>query len=410
MNQYNVNWVLKLYDLNGNSVTGDDMDGLDATNQIRRAFNRVWTVNLNSFDQLDFSLYLNDPMAAQISRGLNVVKLYRTITAPDDTVILDGTDSPCFAGVVGYTNKVGSTNQMDISCYSPLWRLQFHFHILNHYLLDNPDTGEIWTQSELMWKLIDLVDQAFGGDSHTGISLGALGVDYPDEPQIGPYLVPKGGNTWSIIFQDLMLRPSSPDILPGYVHSEGDENMMEFNTYLKRGIDRGTDTYFLYRSQVGDHKANLDDLEESVQLTPGSFANYLWVIGAGGPNSGRYSVASDPSDDGDGYGNIGVYMTTIDHDEITTYPQLGPIADAALAQMKSPVATYTVTVSPASNIFWDIDFTMGDVVHLIGDKGALQVDKKQRIYQGTMSMSDNNIETAQVLVAKDFYGTVEEDG
>jgi hypothetical protein len=66
-----------------------------------------------------------------------------------------------------------------------------------------------------------------------------------------------------------------------------------------------------------------------------------------------------------------------------------------------------VELNPASSIYYGKDYSLGDVVMLNANKDALQVNNvKQRIYQVSLTMSDNNMETAAPLVSEDFYGKV----
>jgi hypothetical protein len=110
-----------------------------------------------------------------------------------------------------------------------------------------------------------------------------------------------------------------------------------------------------------------------------------------------------------GWPHVGVYMRTTDHREVKRLLPLQPIADAELAQSKFPKFAYTVTVSPTAGFYFGriFDYFIGDVVSLNASKGALSVSNvKQRIYQATVSISDNNVETVEPLISKDFYGKV----
>lgn len=402
-------WTMRAYNLDGGGLTALSYDpDLPATNEIRHADDRRFTMHLNGVDELGFTLYLDDPMALNIRRLKTVVKLWREVQDDDGNILFsNGASSPAFAGVVGWTHKDGNSNQMQIKCYSPLWRLQSRFHILNHYLNINPNTGSPYKQSELMWRLIQMVNGAFGVDSRTGIVQGTFA--WPGEPTVAPYFVAKGSNTWSNIFDDLMVRPSSPDIYPDYVH-DGTYRLMEFSTDQRRGADVSASVKFNYHTDPeGATPANLENMSEEEMPSPGDFANYVWAVGQGGPNSGKIAKRENTSAaaNSDGYGEIGIYMARVDRNEIKRLAALGPIADAELAQRKVPKSAYTVTLSPAAELYYGSDFVMGDVVALNADKGALQVtNKKQRIYQVELVMSANNMETPNVLVANDFYGKV----
>ena len=78
-----------------------------------------------------------------------------------------------------------------------------------------------------------------------------------------------------------------------------------------------------------------------------------------------------------------------------------------LARAIVPDLNYSVTLSPAANIYYQKDFSLGDVIALNAQKGALNVSGlKQRIYETTLSISDNNIETVNTRISKDFTGKV----
>jgi hypothetical protein len=160
---------------------------------------------------------------------------------------------------------------------------------------------------------------------------------------------------------------------------------------------------FRYRTGTND---NCENVSEDLEVNPGDFANFLWVVGQGGPNSGKVALAWD-NDSGDfDSDSVGLYMKVIDHSELKRLNHLQPIADAELKQSRFPKDALTVTLSPYGGLIFKNDFNIGDVVQVIADKNALQVNEKQRIYQIGLAMSDNNVEIASPLVSKDFYGKV----
>lgn len=396
-------WTMRLYDLGGGGISAANMNVISpaTSNKIEHATNRSLSIPLNGIDTLNFSLYLDDPMAYNITRLKTVVKLWRT--APG---YADSANTPCFAGVVSSHRKNGEENMMHVTAQSPLWRLQLRFHILNHYLKKNVDTGLDYKQSELMWKLIDLVNNAFGlDDSNTGIVEGTFSAS--NDPIVAPYFVPKGSNTWTNIFEDIMSRAGGVDIVPEYIHMDGDPALMYFNTDEKRG---GSGAAFRYHTGSGD---NLSNLEVDEQVVPGEFANYLWAVGEGGPNSGKIAMVEDVSGS-DGYSSIGIYMRRADFPlqkkigVLTPQPTgLKAVALAEFEQSRVPQTTYACEISPVGGLYYGASFTVGDVVSVVGSKGALSVNAaSQRIYDATISISDNNIETTQVSIAPDFSSSV----
>lgn len=411
----NVEWVMRNYDLAGDGVAANDMNiPPSSSNIIKHATSRQLSLALNGIDDLSFQIYLDDPMATEIRRLNNVIKLWRTVRDDAGNVLYaDTAGSPCFAGVVGSTIKDGDSNLMTIRAFSPFWRLQFRFHLLNHYLVINVDTDSEFTQSELMWKIIDLINEAFGyqasSESFTGIGQGTFSAAV--EPIAAPFYVPKGSNSYTNIFETIMNLSGGVDIIPDYFHDDGDPTLMLFSTDEKRGQDLSATLAFNYHTGADD---TLDNLTEEETPIPNEFANFLWAVGSGGPNSGKVALEENISDDENGYANIGVYMRKADFNDVQILGELGPpktdlyaLAEAEFNRSKTPKTTYSISLSPGSNIYYGNDYSIGDVGMLNAGKGALQViDVKQRIYEATLSMSDNNIETSNLTIADDFFGKV----
>ncbi len=396
-------WTMRHYNRDGVPQSAADFgnDNQGPSHQIRHAEGRQLSFALNGVDQLTFSLQLQDPMASIIRPLTSFVKVWRNAVGYSDPG-----SNPCFAGIVTSRIARGEAGQVDFTVMSPLWRLQSRFHILNHYLNINVDTGELFTHSELMFKFIDLVNEAFGPvPGFTGIAQGTF--SWAEDPVAAPYFQSRGSNTWSIIFDDLLAREGSPDIIPQYTHADNDPTLMLFSTAQKRGSDKSASVSFNYRTGT----ANLDDVTETQIVTTGgddAYANYVWVVGHGGPNSGKIAKAEDASASGYGYNAIGIYMKRIDLGDLKKYDEkMIAIATAEVAQSKIPKTSYEVAVAPAGSLVYQKNFSLGDVVALNANKHSLQVsNKKQRIYQVALANSENNIETCTPLLADDFTGKV----
>lgn len=413
----NVTWTIKHYDRFGGAITANyaGYSDLGTSNELHHATNRSMSFSLNSYDTLDLALYLDDPMAAQIRRMRSYLKVWRTVK--DDagaTIYQDPSTTPCFAGPVAYTNKAGQANLMTIKAYGMLWKLKLRFHVMNHYLKTNVDTSAPYKQSELMWKLISLINGAFSIADPTGTGI-AQGNFYwlANEPVVSPYFQSKGSNTWAHIFDSIMDRAGGVDIIPRYHHTDGSSTFMYFDTDEKRGIDRSASLNFRFHTGSND---NLIDLTEEVQIIPNEFGNYLWAVGQGGPNSGKIAMQRH---DGtafasDAIGEIGVIMVRKDYPDIKRVGVAGPppthlraLADADFKVAKVPQTTYAVTMSPAVAFYYGVNFGIGDVIRLDANKGALVVSNvKQRIYECNLTMSLQNMETAAPTIANDFYGKV----
>jgi hypothetical protein len=108
-----------------------------------------------------------------------------------------------------------------------------------------------------------------------------------------------------------------------------------------------------------------------------------------------------------GRNNVGVFMRREDNDAIKRLSQLQTGADSILSQSKYPQEAITIQVSPQAGVYYGyaFDYEVGDLVNISANKGALSfTNKKQRIYEATLSMSDNNVETVAPLVSHDFFG------
>lgn len=422
----NVEWVMKLYDLDGEPVTAANwIEGAGVSERIWHATDRKMTFPLNGLDQLDFTLYLDDPMAMDIEVLRRVVKVWRNVNDVENSKTwTQPADEPTFVGIVQATRKDGEANTMRITCVSPLWRLQFHFHILNHYLVydivwpeeeiqggvgGNEDALE-WDQSALMWRLIDLTNGAWiNTGSHTQIYRPESGPPYWTKTvKEAPFPVPKGSYTWSLIFEELLQQAGGVDLHPQYFHEDGEEKLMYFRTAPRRGSSN-TSTSFDYHT--GDF--NCTNMTDDVEIIPGKFANYVWAVGAGGPNV-VYRVAENVNQE---YGrtDVGIYMKRVDQDNIQSAESIGQTAedllqttaDSELALSSKPQRAINATVSPVTEngFYYQIDYELGDLVALNADKGALQITNyAQRIYIVELSMSDHNLETAKVTHADDFHG------
>lgn len=394
-------WVMRHFNIQGTGITAASYDpNLPTNNEIRYAADRQVHLALDTWDELSMSLYLDDPMAATINPLSSVIKMWRKIYDDAGTLIYEDIFAlPAFCGVVGYVNKNGEENKMQIKVYSPLWRLQFRFHILNHYLQTNTDTNAPYKQSELVWKLIELVNQAYGVDSYTGIDKGTF--SWFAEPTMAPYFVGKGTNTWANIRDDILARASSPEIIPKYTHQSLDPSLMTLDTDKFRGTDRRAQIDFRYHTGTND---NLINFSEEIQIAPDQFANYQWVVGHGGPNSGKVQI-QEVIPAPYGRDEIGIYMSLRDKKEIKlSDTTLTNIVAGTFQEIKNPPKLYSIDVSPTiSTPLYGQNYQLGDAIKLNANKGALVVTNvEQRIFEATLAISENNVENVNLLIANDM--------
>lgn len=411
----NWKWTLRHYNLSGNGITAASYDGA-VSNEIRHATDRQVHFVVDNYEDLSFTLYLDDPMAAVVKPLTSVVKLWRTIYDDNGSVIYsDPSNAPCFSGFVTHTAKDGVGGQMRVTALCPLWRLRTRFHVNNHYFRLNPSTGNLYTTSELIWKFIDLLQNAFDTLSPDGTARSYMGMEkgnfmWGSDPPATPYFQAKGANGWSNIFDTIMAKAECPELIPRYFHSDGSAVQMFLDTNQARGTNKTGTVMFRYHTGTND---NLDNLTEDIEISPysnstdaGGFANYVWAVGQGGPNSGKISLALNVADDQYGYDFVKVYQKFGYYADIKLRDDtLDDTAAGDLARVRKPPVTYGITVSPAAPIStpqYGKDYLCGDAVSLWATKDALQVaGAQQRIFEVTLTMSDNNMETQIPVIGDD---------
>jgi hypothetical protein len=416
----NVEWIMRLYDLEGDPITAADYSGA-VSNQIKHATGRKLTLPLNGLDQLEFTLYLDDPMALQIVPLKTIVKLWRNVNDVENSLTwTQPATEPTFAGVVQGTRKQGEQNTMNVAVMSPLWRLQFHFHLLNHYLVNDFQITDVtdgavggneddlpWDQSALMWRLIDLINGAWPNQgSHTRIYR-PTGTSpfWTKTVEEAPFPVAKGSYTWQLVMEELLQQEGGVDLVPEYFHTDGDPKLMYFDTAVRRGSDITATTSFDYHT--GSH--NCIDMSDDEEIIPGKFANYVWAVPQGGPNK----VIRVAEDIVGSYGRqeVGVYMKKIEKNVQSASAfgsandplQVG--ADSELALSKLPQRAIIATLSPVTEtgFYYKTNYDLGDLVEINAAKGALSITgREQRVYIIELEMTDANTEIAKVTNSEDF--------
>jgi hypothetical protein len=177
---------------------------------------------------------------------------------------------------------------------------------------------------------------------------------------------------------------------------------MYLDTALKRGSDKSGSVAFEYHTTS---PSNCDDLTEQESVQPGSFGNYVWAVGAGGPNSGKVAVDLDSGSVGEGYNAIGIYMVKKDYPDVKrigkgpnvaggpTHLRANVISD--LARAKVPDLRYSVDLSPVVNIYYGKDFSIEMLLMLMHPNGS-KVWIKQRVYE-CACLSDNNMKNTPLI-------------
>jgi hypothetical protein len=413
-------WKIGLYDPYGNGVNSTSFDGSVTDEFLKHATDCTLTYPLNGIDELEFSLLLDDPAASLITRKQSFVRVWRNINDTENSKTrTPPSETPDFCGMVTGITKSGEQNMMRVTVMGTLWLIQTHFHLLNHRLVVDPtsanvpsyrqgsnETGLQWDHSALMFHLIDLINGAFrfsGGDTgivkpltadYTGTGyMAGMDLFWPQTIATSPLYVMAGQYTWPI-FMELLGRDGSPDIVPEYILDPGNIPRMFFKTAIVRGSDKTETVSFDYDTG----SKSLTDCEEQSQVVPGEFGNFLWVSGDGGPNN----ILVQSSDAGDISDN-GVFMVheNIPGSKKADVQQYADGKKKVLLQADSEI--YSVSISPASPLYYDLDYTLGDLVNFNAAKGALQAtNKHQRIYQVTLHWSDNNVESTEIMISNDF--------
>lgn len=411
------NWLIKAYDNTGAPLTIPDMKGDAADSEtVLYADDRLWSVPLNGLDMLSGKLLLADPASALINKKTTVLKMWRSISDTLNSKTLAITaGTPDFAGpVISNGIDTAGAGYRTFTAVSPLWRLNNHFHLTNHHLVTDVTPADPFLNggneddlpfdaSALMWYLIALINAAFhdaGGD--TGIHKPPTGPPFWEKTiDISPFFVGKGSNTWSNIFDNIMNQIGVADLTPQYIHSDNNTALMYFMTAPHRGTNSVATVSFDYRTG----NFNLDDIAVDESMVPGQYGNYVWAVGDGGPN---VYVSDPPASDPTDMLDNGIYM------KIVTLPgaykqALDLVAPAELARGEtSDEPTYQLTVHPGGPLYFNLDYFVGDLINLNAQKGyGLNVtDVAQRIYQVDLAMSKDNVETPNILVARDFIGAI----
>lgn len=450
-----VTWDIRLFDNLSQPKVAAGMYPEDAVNnQIRFATNLEWTFPLNSVDMFQGAVYLDDPMAAIIEKKTCIIKVWRAV----NDAVAGKTKSPVstrpdFAGpVVSIGRNEGGNGMLRFTAANPMWRLQNHFHIRNHHLVLDNLTGLDTQgnhqggnrddlpldQSALMFKLIDLIshgvlpspyDSGLGivkpltSDYDEAIPGNFVGIDlglnyWPKSIVVAPFYAGAGVSVWSEIMEDIMNREGGVDLVPEYVHDpdgsetgygvvshpvDGRRTLLIFNTALKRGTNRANSMRFAYRY---GSSPNLETLDEVGQITPGTYANFVWVVGNGGPNTyfAQANLTAPALTDIDANG---LYMKLVTVGGSFKASMDAQAPDELEKGLKADVPVYTANISPAARIYYDIDYKLGDVCTFDMEQGYWsRIGITQRIHQVILKYSDNNVESADIAVASDFTGKV----
>ncbi len=413
---------------------------------------------LNGIETYTATFYLDDPQLdpskggdPTLIRPLDrVLKVWREIYDDTDPLNIihykDPDSTPCFSGNISRLEMQGFNNQVTVLAQCPYWRLQSRYHIADHLLvIDYPGQdadgiheggnmdGLEWDVSALAFRLVDLVNHAFGPDSATGIVKPPVGPPFWEKTVTvhGGYRAAMGNIVWIEINELFWIQDATvatPDLVPEYIEN-GTSDQMYFKTAPHRGSDISASVKFNFCTQEADPTLvnNLDDFKKTTEITVddngSNFANYLWAVGQAGPEASRRVAQDPPSGDPTlGHDVIGLYMYYSDSaswaDRVGN-PTIQKIADGELLRRNNIPFNYEVTPSPLTKPYFITNdagiisgdassfYHLGDVAAFNANKGMLQVSgDKQRIYEVNLTMSETCVESTQMNIAKDFFGKV----
>lgn len=396
-------WGIVLYDIGGSPIA--DLS--------QAAFNETLTRELNGIDTFSWEMHLDAMETSQVAAITRLVRVWR-----DGTLM--------FAGVVGPVTRSAAARTASFTAFSPLWRLQHRYHIDPHDFTYITGRGQLnpafptdpyqggTDPSEIMWTMIEFTSQVVGysGGDDAGIVKGSLAqYAFIDNLELGPPLLGKrysrGQNTWDLI-QDIIQAPGMPDLDCSYI--DGGSSMLEFNTVAKKGSPAGVS--FDYRTGA----KNLDDLVETTNVEPGSFANYIAVQGQGDTDAQQTIVRADgvtqpiPRSGGmswtppDLISSHGLYMRFEKLEEAVEKDGLNAraLGQHLLRTGMYPPVYYDPVLSPAVVWDWPGSFDIGDTVTINCARDGMSFSVGQRISQVTCKRGADGAETFGVTLFTDL--------
>lgn len=444
-----VAWDLEVFDLNGQSLA-----------IVAEAYERSITFEHNGIDQLEFSLYLDDPVAGFVVPIKSVVKVWRRVRGLPDPV----RSEPFFCGVVGPRRRGAREGTVTYTAFSPLWRLQHRYHIDKHVFgwwnanslpvdlgfsdvggppiawdgawYTNPDdrysysTG--WNPSWVMWAMIHFTNELVPGTGadRTGIIRGAM-EEYLEEPLIQrPWIIKRygrGQNTWTLV-DEIVNQMQVVDLAPRYTHVDGLQRMMYFDTVWPRGV-QNDDVVLGY----GTAPWNCADVTDQEIVEPGTFATHVTAQGQGERDTDRQIAKADGSsyyneitgdliEVPDYLDEYGLYMRWDRYENETSGRNLRSFAAETLLHNALPVHVVEPTVEHPFNDENDAvpvrpvygsDYGMGDGIRVRCDRDTMrfgmEYDEWKRVLGAKLTMSDGNLETTTLTLVDDAKKLVTPD-
>lgn len=410
-------WRIILTDLNSNPIAEISDDAIEP----------AFSQELNGIDVMTFSLNLESQAAYQITPMRTLVKMWRDV--PGYTPFPSG--MPNFCGVIGGRTRNAASRTASYTAYSPLWRLTFRYHIDAHDFsaatgkgtaiwADPPGTAPLYAGYDptlIMWEMLDWTNNlvVYSSGDKSGVKTGGAMADYSGRavPVLYDARYSVGQNTWDLV-QDIIQRPGYPDLSPTYIHTEGSQDLVWFNTVVKKGDDKN----FSFDYRTGNK--NLDDISETIQVEPGEYANHITVMGQGDKTVGRFVwqtgeagpdqtiVRADGMVDGPAW-KVGIREDLISADGLYMHFERAENANNNAARMEwgqsvlkrlaYPPVSYEISPSPAVTWPWPYEFQAGDTVLLNCTRDSLQLSNyRVRITKVTIQRTRNKMENLTLTV------------
>lgn len=398
-----VNWRWKYLDLDGNTI-----------GTIQELEDETADFTVNGFDQLGFSLSTKNPLVNSLQPLSTVVKMWRDVNDADYGVSFTAPDGlPTMGGFISGRIKKGHRIFYTVS--SPLWKVQFHWHLLVHRLKDPLKIGlslstEIpATLSGLIWKHIDLVENTFGPTiSQVGLRL--IGDITGNDSAIFPgvYNIAPGTWTWDQGIEFLIGQLNAPDLSILYQHVEGEGDIAIFVCqWPGKGLDKTGSIHLTWNPGGGGSAYRLRqplDFEELYE--PKVFGNWGRVFGHG--RKGSPFTATKAQESGDlGIDEVGIYMLQDSQDAIVASTKLQASADQLVARGNARPRNITATLSPAVPPYFTSHYLHGDLITVSEQDEQWSFGPEAlRIFRVSLAKDRSNKETATLTLAPDVLGKV----
>lgn len=372
-------WRMVIYDRNGFPI-----------GPIYDASSRKLQLAINGIDTLDFSIRLDHPAAAYLRPYETIIKVWRTISIPQDTANYYNPQDPIFCGIVGPMDQGGESNQIPITVKSPFWMLQNRY-VRELLQLGNPLplVGPAMDAGEIAMYLIDYTNQ-FG---ETGIVRGDI---EPTQTIRQAYEVRQ--EIWKAI-EELTQSTGGFDIYPRYVHlGDGDKTLMIFNVASSYGIAQPK---IQLHYNVG--RKNLKDITRRFETE--GFCTSVDVDG-----QGDGLTASVHIEDSDAVAKYGLWERVDKLDNILDTGSLADHGNSVLDHFSDPPQVIEPVLTPRIGPHFGRDYGLGDIVAIRAHKALLDFGVMKRVYGATLEMDDSNFETTSLTTSRDTSGQIEDNG